>query len=109
MDLPIGSHSVTAHIEIRRFKCSNKGCLRKIFSEQLSESILPYARRTVRATETLTDVLVEVSAQKGSYLTDVLKMKQSSSTCLRIVSSLSIADNNDVQIIGIDDWVPQRN
>jgi transposase len=104
MDIPLGSHPVLAMITVRKFRCSNNKCFRKIFSEQLANTIVPRARKTDRVMRILQTTLVEVSSRKGAYLTEIMKIKQSPSTCLRIVSCLSIPDKKDVEMIGIDDW-----
>lgn len=104
MDLPLGSYPVKASITVRRFKCNNIHCSYKIFSEQIPGTTTPYARRTSRVSDMLRDMLVEVSSMKGAHLTSVMKIKQSSSTCLRIISALPVEESDDVEIIGIDDW-----
>lgn len=104
MDLPSGGHRVSIVLEVRKFKCRNEDCIRKIFSERYPDYTKPYSRKTDRAVENLASILIEVSSRKGSYLTDLIQMKQSPSTCLRIVSRLPIPGYTDKKVIGIDDW-----
>jgi len=52
----------------------------------------------------LTKILVDLSSVKGSYLTDLLNIGHSSSSCLRIVQNLSIPPPIIPECIGIDDW-----
>lgn len=104
MDLPSGGHRVSIVLEVRKFKCRNEDCIRKIFSERYPDYTKPYSRKTDRAVENLASILIEVSSRKGSYLTGLIQMKQSPSTCLRIVSRLPIPGYTDKKVIGIDDW-----
>ncbi|MGB5988119.1 MAG: hypothetical protein WBG43_00015 [Marinifilaceae bacterium] len=47
---------------------------------------------------------IETSARKSSYLSNLINLPVSSSTCLRLVDSCNIPLNTDVENIGIDDW-----
>ena len=104
MDLPCGGLRTAIMLKVRRFRCSNKKCRRKIFSERYDGYTKPYSRKTDRATDCLSSLLLEVSSSKGSYLSELIQMKQSSSTCLRMISSLPIPVYCDKTIIGIDDF-----
>jgi transposase/predicted transcriptional regulator len=104
MDLPSGNYRSSILLEVRKFKCSNENCPQKIFSEQFPDYAKPYSRKTNRATELLSSILIEISSRKGSHISGLLHMNQSPSTCLRIVLNLPIPVNPDLEVIGIDDW-----
>ena len=104
MDLPSGGHPVSIVLKVRKFKCTNTHCTRKIFSERYPDYTKSYSRKTNRVVEHLSSILVEVSSRKGSYLSGLNQMKQSPSTCLRMVSSIPIPVPSDARVIGIDDW-----
>jgi len=89
-DLPISGKRVIISFKARKFRCENPNCSRKIFSEQATSFTLKYCRRTNRLTAYLQKILIEMSAQKGSLITGYLGVKQSSSSCLRIVSQMAI-------------------
>jgi hypothetical protein len=46
-DLPWAGHPVTLQVWVRRFRCGNRQCPRRIFAERLPELAAPHARRTV--------------------------------------------------------------
>jgi hypothetical protein len=92
MDLPAAQYGVLVLMLVRRFRCNNPSCPVKIFSEQYPGYILPYARRTLQATACLEKILIEMSARKGSVVAGIIHLPESTSTCLRIVESLSIPD-----------------
>ncbi|MPL94412.1 hypothetical protein SDC9_40565 [bioreactor metagenome] len=77
---------------VRKFRCYNEKCKQSIFAEQHLSLTQKYSRRTSRTDEYLKKLLVEVSSQKGEYITHISSVKQSCSTCLRIVKSIQIPD-----------------
>jgi len=93
---------------MRKFRCNNDKCKQRIFSEQHLSLTQKYSRRTSRTTEFLKKLLVETSSRKGEYLTHISSIKQSSSTCLRIVKSIQIPDDKNLTTIGIDDWAYRK-
>jgi transposase len=52
-DLPWGARSVRLLLRVRRFRCAEPGCPRRIFAERLPSVVEPYARKTVRLREIL--------------------------------------------------------
>lgn len=104
MDLPAAGYPVSVILDVRKFKCSNKNCIRKIFSESYTGYTQAYSRRTNRASSLLSSFLIEMSSRKGAYISGLFQIRQSPSTCLRIISNLPIPVHNDKEIIGIDDW-----
>lgn len=107
-DLPSAGCGVCIVLNMRKFKCNNDKCKQSIFSEQHLSLTQKYSRRTSRTTEFLKKLLVEVSSRKGEYLTHISAIKQSSSTCLRIVKSIQIPDDKNLTTIGIDDWAYRK-
>jgi len=57
-DLPVFQNKTVILLRARKFKCGNKHCLRKVFSEQIPE-ILRYSRRTRRTTRILETFAIE--------------------------------------------------
>ena len=107
-DLPISGKRVIISFKARKFRCENPNCSRKIFSEQATPFTLKYCRRTNRLTAYLQKILIEMSARKGSLITGYLGVKQSSSSCLRIVSQIPIPDQKYLHVVGIDDWAKRK-
>jgi len=108
MDLPAAQYGVSVLMLVRRFHCNNPGCPVQIFSEQHPGYILPYARRTLRATACLEKILIEMSGRKGSLVSGIIHLPESASTCLRIVESLNIPACRNAEVIGIDDWAKRK-
>jgi hypothetical protein len=50
-DLPWQGRQVQLRVDVRRFRCRNRCCGRKIFAEQLPDVVRQYARRTNRVLE----------------------------------------------------------
>jgi transposase len=107
-DLSISTCCVSVYLTVRKFFCKNPECERKIFTEQPGSEIMPYSRMTNRTRETLQNILLEVSAIKGSYLANLISLPISPSTALRIVGSLPIPEIEKVTVLGIDDWAYRK-
>lgn len=108
LDFSIYTFKTIIQLVVRKFKCLNSKCRRKIFSEQFIGVTKRYARMTNLLKDMLSKVLVEVSAKKGSYLSYFLNINLSPSTCLRYVHQLEVATQFDVAHIGIDDWAYRK-
>lgn len=102
--LPVMQYSCIIELETRRFKCINNKCSHKIFSESFKDLVKRYGRVTTLLDKTLTKLLLEVSARRGSYLAKLMKIKRSTSTCLRTISKLNVPNKYELEHIGIDDW-----
>ena len=107
-DLPVTCRRVCIIVVMRKFKCNNSKCPQSVFSEQHPLLTKKHSRKTTRTTEYLRKFLVEVSSRKGEYLTDISSIKQSSSTCLRIVNSIEVPQDKNLTTIGIDDWAYRK-
>ena len=64
-DLPRCGQVLRLRISVRWFFCDNAACRRKVFAEQLTELMLPYARRTVRHNEALTTLGLAHGGESG--------------------------------------------
>lgn len=107
-DLSVFSKPVGIKLLIKKFKCSNHRCERKIFSQQLSSGFDRYSRRTKRANEQITQMSLEMSARKGSWISKNIGLPVSPSTCLRLAGKCDIPINNQIKHIGIDDWAYRK-
>jgi transposase len=79
-DLPVCGKETYIRLKTRRFKCRNEHCKRLIFSEQF-EGFNPYGRLSNRAWDMLTQIMVEISANKDSVISKYIALNISSSTC----------------------------
>ena len=105
LDLPWAGIPVKVNLSVNKYYCRNEECGRKIFTERLGESLKPYARRTLRLTDRLTQLGYALGGNAGSKLASILGMPVGRSTILRMI--YSCADEVVVstpRVVGIDDW-----
>lgn len=107
-DLSVSACSCSLTLYVRRFFCDNSFCHKKTFAEQPGTQITRYSRRTGRLQELLKKLSLEVSARKASYLCAVTKYSVSDSTLLRIASSVSIPAQDELKVVGIDDFAYKK-
>lgn len=107
-DLSVVVRAVKIILKVRKFRCRNSQCTQTVFSEQHLSLTQRYSRRTCCTAHYLQKLLIEVSSRKGEYITALFSIKQSSSTCLRIVKSIDMPDCQELTVIGIDDWAYRK-
>ncbi len=90
-------------LTVRKFKCRNDNCKRKVFTEQ-NDNILPYARRTDRVTRLLSDIAIEMSTGTGRMLSEKLLINVSRSTLTRLAHQQIIPQIKKLKVVGVDDW-----
>lgn len=73
LDLPISGRKVIIIMQVRKYRCKNPECERKIFAEQNEYIAKRHSRITNRAINLLQNVLVEMSSQKAAFVTSWLK------------------------------------
>ncbi|MCI2082963.1 MAG: transposase family protein [Bacteroidales bacterium] len=71
-DLPVCAREVFIKLQIKKFVCTNPRCKKKVFSQRLPSGIRRYSRRTGRAEEQLTQLSLEVSGRKGSWISKLI-------------------------------------
>jgi len=106
-DLPIFQSKTIILLKTRKFKCVNKQCQRKVFSEQ-TPAILRYSRRTERAEKLLDTLAIELTGRLGSLLSKQLNLYVSSSTMTRIAHNLPLPDIVRPKVLGVDDWAYRK-
>jgi transposase len=83
-DLPMGGQALHWLVEVRRFRCQNPDCTRKIFCERLPTCAPAYARRTVRAAKVLIAIAFALGGRAGAKLVEDLNMPMSHDTVTKI-------------------------
>ena len=86
-DLPWQGRPVQIQLHIRRFRCRNADCQRKIFAERLSAVAAPRARETPRRCEILGMVGYALGGLPGARLSNRLGMPSSHDTVLRRIKA----------------------
>ena len=93
-DLPWQGQPVRIHLRVRRFRCRNRQCGRKIFAERLPGVAAPKARETDRRGEVLRLIGYVLGGLPGSRLLERLGMTASRDTVLRRVKTVSRRKND---------------
>lgn len=107
-DLPWGGRSVRLSLRVRRFRCTDAGCPRRIFAERLPSVVEPYARKTTRLHEILELFGFALGGEGGARLLERLGMKASPSALLRYVRGSPEVAHPQPRVVRIDDWAFRR-
>jgi len=102
-DLPVFQNSTVLFLKTRKFKCRNFSCPRKVFSEQTSH-LKRYSRRTLRVSQLLDTLSIELTGKLGSQLSKLLYLPVSCSTVTRIALKQELPVITQPVILGVDDW-----
>jgi transposase len=104
-DLPWQGRQVELQLLIRRFRCRNAQCHRKIFAERLSAVVSPRARQTIRLRQIVGATGYALGGLPAHRLLQRLGISVSRDTILRIVKSrLRALPKPQVRVLGVDDW-----
>lgn len=95
------------HLRVRRFRCTNRDCRRRIFAERLAFT-QPKARRTLRLREIQQQIGLALGGEPGSRLAGRLAMPVSGDTLLRLIRASGGEIASPPRIIGVDDWAWRR-
>ena len=109
LDLPSHGRTVLLRVVVRRFRCANPGCRRRIFAERLGDAVAGRsARRTCRL-ETIVHYLgLALGGRPAANLARRLMLPVSKDTLLRVVRRKAEGDSLPLAVIGIDDWAWKR-
>src|SRR5665647_1716536 len=102
-DLSVFQNSTTILLQTRKFKCKEPTCHRKVFSEQTPYT-LRYSRRTVRVSNILKTLSIELTGKLGSLLSNQLLFPVSTSTVTRIALKQQLPVIIQPMVLGVDDW-----
>jgi transposase len=82
-DLPVQGITVTLRVKLSRWRCRDRGCERKTFSDLLPRIAQPFARRTRRVSELAQLVGHAAGGRPAERLMTRLGLPQSDDTILR--------------------------
>ena len=101
-DTPIHNKKVYVNINVREFKCENKKCNQKTFTEEL-----PFVGKNQVRSYALTEFIlvhsIYMSSNSTSLILSFIGVEISPDTVDNILKNIDIKDNPDVEKIGIDD------
>jgi transposase len=104
-DLPWQGCEVELRLKVRRFRCRNRACPRKIFAEPIPEVAQSHARWTTRVSEIIRLIGYTAGGLPGSRILGRLAIPISDDTVLRFVKASDKASAGDpVRHLGVDDW-----
>jgi transposase len=96
-------------IVARRFWCDAVLCGRRIFCEQFGKGVLArYGRRTQRLETIVHHLGLALGGRPAAAFADRLMMPVSNDTLLRVVRRRIADQNNELTVIGIDDFAFRR-
>jgi transposase len=107
-DLPWGGRRVRLMLNVRKFRCPEKRCPRRVFTERLPDLVETYARKTTRLHEVLELVGFALGGKAGSRLIQRLGMMASATTLLRYIRGAVIATHPAPEVVGVDDFALLR-
>jgi transposase len=99
---------VRLQLTVRKFRCRQPNCVRRIFTERLSALVAAYARNTDRLVTVLRTVAMALGGNAGARLAARLQVLTSAATLLRLVRRVPIPSVPDLQAVGIDEWAWRR-
>lgn len=110
-DLPAHGRRVRIRLQVRRFRCREDDCPRRIFAERLEEAGIaqPWARRSTRLQQIVHYIGLMLGGRPGQNLAHRLLLPVSNDTLLRAVRRRGTPHAIPPTVIGIDDWAWRRN
>jgi transposase len=107
-DLPWGTRAVRIQLTVRRFRCRNQACGRRIFTERVPDLVTAYGRHTHRLTTALQALGLALGGNTGARLAARLRLPTSPSTLLRLVREAPLPPTPALQAVGVDEWAWRR-
>ena len=107
-DLPMAGWIVQLQIAVRKFRCRQLNCRRKVFCERLTDVASVYARKTVRFSERISHISLTAGASPGARLGKVLGLPASRNTLLRFIRKRERKSRSTPRVLGIDDWAKRK-
>ena len=105
-DLPMQGASVTLKVQMGRWRCRSRQCLRQIFTERVDGVLLPHSQQTNRLSEVHRLVGRALGGRSGQRLLKRLGMPSSRHTLLRQVIKAASGSvwQPAIRVVGVDDW-----
>jgi transposase len=107
-DLPWQGLPVRVELTVRRFRCRESTCTRKIFTERIPAVAAPYAHSTERVCQLHRAVAFVAGGEPGARLAHRLAMPVSADTLLRRIRSTPLPKASPPRVLGVDDFAMRR-
>lgn len=108
MDLPWRGRKARMVLTVRRFRCVNRLCKRKTFVQDCGPMLLPLARRTTAADETLLDMALSAGGEGGARMAGKVGLPVSADTMLRLLRRAPLPVLPTPRVLGVDDLALRR-
>jgi transposase len=108
VDLPWGARGVRLQLTVRKFRCRNRACGRRIFTERLPDLVAAYGRHTHRLAAALRAIGLALGGNGGARLAARLRLPTTPSTLLRLVRGAPIPPTPALRVVGVDEWAWRR-
>jgi hypothetical protein len=102
--LPWLGKTVQLVLQVRRFRCRNSECPRRVFAEQVPSLAGYRARQTVRASDLTRRFAYALGGRPGARLLQHTGLGGSVDTVLRRLKAVPPPQANAVRVLGVDDW-----
>lgn len=106
--MALGGVSTTIVLEVRRFRCVNRGCPVATFAEQVDGMTRPHGRFTSLLRRWLTGIGMALAGRAGARLAAELGLPVSRHTLLRLVRAVPDPDVAATAVLGVDDFAFRR-
>jgi transposase len=103
-DLAWHGVAVRLLLKVRKFRCRNELCLRKVFCERLPKVVAKYARRTVRLNEVISFLTYALGGRGSVKVTPKLNISISKDTLIRLIRRQTKTIPAEVRVLGVDDF-----
>ncbi len=103
-DLPWCGTPVRLRVRVRKFFCDLPSCERRVFAERLEDVARVYARSTDRQREALEWIAFALGGEAGARLAHELGLIVSPDTLLNRIREAFCADDENVRVLGVDDF-----
>ena len=108
VDLPLGTKPIRLRVQVRRFRCGNAACPRRIFAERFPSLTAVHARRTTVQRDALVDFGLALGGSAGARLANRRGVVGSRATVLRCLHALPPLEFPTPRVLGIDDWARRK-
>ena len=107
-DLPIGGVPLTLHLHVRRFRCVNPRCPRRIFAERLPALVASGGRRSHQLRVALERVAFALGGEAGARLATALGLPTTPDILLRLIRSAALPEVGAPLRVGVDDFALRK-
>ena len=105
--LEIAGHPLTLIVNVRKFRCRNTACQRKVFSDPLSPLASSHARNTRKVEERIRSISLKTTSRIASNLLYEQNIVCSQSSCLRR-ANVCHKERPAPVCIGLDDYAQKK-